>query len=825
MHYFEDFIEMLFGVGLFINALIFIPQAIRIYKEKESRDVSLITFLGFLIIQFLIVLHGFIIQDYILIGGYIFSMITCGIVVFLIFYYRNLIKPSEPDEITIEDILAQIPGHVYWKDKNGVCMGSNTNNWSDFGMKSLDEFIGKTDYDLFPQDQADMLTQNDQEVMQSGKLKVMEELLDSINGQLLLSSHKVPLRNKLGEVVGIIGISVDVTNAKREMEEKLHMLESIIAMMPGSVYWMDKKGVYLGCNDIQIKLLGLNSKNELIGKKNIDMPGFFIPEVLDPVNEKVMHSGESITKEEPAILQDGTHATFISVKSPLRNLEGEVTGLVGISIDITDRKRKEELQLENEVNKKLIQEHKMFTKLISQAVHDIKSPLSTLSTLTQIPGELAKEESRITLRNVKNKIAEIANGLLNQFKTKDVESYFTKEHRTPVLVNLVLQQLLVEKKIECNELNITFESNLEDVSGLLFVRMQPLSFQRMISNLINNSIDAFKPDKAGIISLDLELQDDKYVLIKIKDNGGGIPPEVLEQIRKNQSVTHGKEDGHGIGYTQIWDTLERNSGEMELHSELGKGTCVTLKFKLEHIPSWVCTKIKLNLDDIVVILDDDESVHSVWDRYLTKLLVSNTSQIHHFHDGVDALKFIGSLNNQDKLRILFLCDYELLAQGNNGLDLIRKSHIARSILVTSHFDDEIIINRVGSMGIKLLPKQLIPQIKIGLDVATDPLERPVDLVIFGENISKLQELRSDLISDKNVCVYTKQTHLLDSLVKSPLDIKIILEQPLEAATNTFTKLQELGYSNIYLIIPDGKSKDSVPNYFKPIYESDLSKVV
>ena len=137
-------------------------------------------------------------------------------------------------------------------------------------------------------------------------------------GCLLYSlSDKVPLKNKNNHTIGILGVSVDITNAKQEITDKLEMLENILAMVPGTLYWMDKEGYYLGCNDNQAEVIGLNSRKEILGKRNIDMPGFLISEILDPINKEVMEQGKTILLEEPAILKDGTRAIFLSSKTSI----------------------------------------------------------------------------------------------------------------------------------------------------------------------------------------------------------------------------------------------------------------------------------------------------------------------------------------------------------------------------------------------------------------------------------------------------------------------------------------------------------------------------
>ena len=83
-----SFIEFGFSIAIFANALLFVPQAVKLLKLKESRDLSLVTFFGFLIIQLFTGLHGIVRHDEILAYGMLISMLTCGWVIGLIIYYR-----------------------------------------------------------------------------------------------------------------------------------------------------------------------------------------------------------------------------------------------------------------------------------------------------------------------------------------------------------------------------------------------------------------------------------------------------------------------------------------------------------------------------------------------------------------------------------------------------------------------------------------------------------------------------------------------------------------------------------------------------------------
>ena len=85
----KHFIELMFGLCLFFNAMLFIPQIISLVKTKDSKDMSLITFAGFNIMQIFAVLHGYLDKDYVLMLGFLLSFVFCGVVTFLIVLYRK----------------------------------------------------------------------------------------------------------------------------------------------------------------------------------------------------------------------------------------------------------------------------------------------------------------------------------------------------------------------------------------------------------------------------------------------------------------------------------------------------------------------------------------------------------------------------------------------------------------------------------------------------------------------------------------------------------------------------------------------------------------
>lgn len=116
--------------------------------------------------------------------------------------------------------------------------------------------------------------------MQTKRAKTFE-ISVSINGkQITYVNHKKPLIDESGKVIGIVGIGIDITSykqiekdLKQGKKKALHektlaniYLDNILACIPEHLYWMDRNGVLLGCNDKQAQSFGVASREEVIGK-------------------------------------------------------------------------------------------------------------------------------------------------------------------------------------------------------------------------------------------------------------------------------------------------------------------------------------------------------------------------------------------------------------------------------------------------------------------------------------------------------------------------------------------------------------------------------
>ncbi|KTD25385.1 sensory box sensor histidine kinase/response regulator [Legionella lansingensis] len=132
---------------------------------------------------------------------------------------KQLNRELEEAQAYYEDILAHLPGHVYWLNKDNVYLGCNTLHATNVNLKSRKDIVGKTNYDMPWRDQAENLDELNNLIMRTGTPQSLEEAAIFNNELRTFLSQKVPLRNKDNEVIGILGISTDITELKRLQED------------------------------------------------------------------------------------------------------------------------------------------------------------------------------------------------------------------------------------------------------------------------------------------------------------------------------------------------------------------------------------------------------------------------------------------------------------------------------------------------------------------------------------------------------------------------------------------------------------------------------
>jgi PAS domain S-box-containing protein len=730
----------------------------------------------------------------------------------------------------LENVASILPMPIYWMNASGLILGCNDSALEIFGITEKNELIGKLIHELYLQEIMQYVDQFNKQVFIAERVIFSDEVIKNITtGEIkYFTAIKSPLKATKDEIIGSISILIDVTHEKRKtehLEKRVKLLEDlskIASLIPTPIYWEDVNSVIMGANKSVIDEIGLQSLQDYVGKSLYELYPRDMAEHIKKHNEEVMRTGKIMSQEEKIRDKFGNIKYYAAVKAPLRDDEGNIIGVVGASVDITKQKELENFKL---------QEQEKFTKIANQVAHDIRSPLASLlmivKSCTQIP-----ETDRIALREAALGIGDIANHLLSHYQKKESDYAIGPEESKPVLVSAILFQILAEKKYQYQKLPVKFDCHFNEDTHFVFIKVGPSSFKRMLSNLINNAVDAFD-DNPGKVNLCVE-SDQAWVRILIQDNGKGMSKEIADKIINKIAVTASKASGHGIGLTQVSETLEKNRGELSISSQPTKGTTITVQFPRIHSPSWIAEEIALGSNDIIIILDDDTSIHGAWrTRFEPILLQAPNVQLKHFQIGEEALVFIENLTANEKERVLLLTDYELLKQEFNGLHVVMKSQVKRSVLVTSHYSDPLIQEQAGKTKTKILPKQLASEIKINIHEIVackeeENIKQQADVVIVDDDKGFADALAAFAFCNKQVDRYYNPEHFLQNISKYSKETKILLDNNYQNSKlmgwNIAQQLHELGYTSLYLLSGEVFDQDNMPTYLTVIRKDDIDRI-
>jgi len=158
--------------------------------------------------------------------------------------------------------------------------------------------------------------------------------------------HAHPILDSNGNVFQIIEYSTDITDRKRAedvLRESHQIIEGIINAIPVRVFWKDKNLVYLGCNSLFAQDAGFADPKDIIGKDDYQMVWCDQAELYRNDDRQVIESGGAkLLIEEPQTTAEGKTITLLTSKIPLRSSTGEIVGVLGTYMDITQRKQAEE---------------------------------------------------------------------------------------------------------------------------------------------------------------------------------------------------------------------------------------------------------------------------------------------------------------------------------------------------------------------------------------------------------------------------------------------------------------------------------------------------
>ena len=404
---------------------------------------------------------------------------------------------------------------------------------------------------------------------------------------------------------------------KRQYEHLLKQYENllyIIRKSPNRIYWMNKDLIYQGCNDNVKDLFKLKYTDQIIGKTYSDFANILhidkaVVEAFKKDDIEVMKTARPKLNIEDLSVENGEKKYFLTSRVPLLDKHNNVDGVIGISIDITDRKLLEQA-LEKAITVK--------QEFIANMSHDLRTPITGIMGMFKDLINLAAQiESKRELENQLSgdSSAELLQTLLERVESNShlglgavegllilcneiLETVRLESHtaKMPVeafdlsaLINAVMN-LLRPTAIE-KELSLTMQIN-HNIPQYLLGSARYLS--KSLLNLISN---ALKFTEKGSITVsatlaqapkgELKKGDNINLIVKVSDTGIGIPKDKFEMIFEHFSRLSpsykGHYKGYGLGLYTVKQYIAAMNGTISVDSKLGKGTqfTITLPFTVD----------------------------------------------------------------------------------------------------------------------------------------------------------------------------------------------------------------------------------------------------
>ena len=265
---------------------------------------------------------------------------------------KRMGEALEVERKLMEALMENVPIQIYFKDAQSRFMRINQAQARLFGLSDSGHAIGKTDFDFFSQEHAQQAFEDEQEIIRTGR-SISKEEKETRRGypDRWVSTTKLPLYDKDGNIVGTFGISMDITERKQaenELKESEERFSKAFysSPVPQSII-SQESNMIMDINDADCRLFGY-SREELLGAATPKLNLWENPVDRQSAMEELQKTGRLLPREASVRIKSGAIRTLIVAVEPI--LWKGVPCFIVSMIDITERKRAEkELHLKDEL--------------------------------------------------------------------------------------------------------------------------------------------------------------------------------------------------------------------------------------------------------------------------------------------------------------------------------------------------------------------------------------------------------------------------------------------------------------------------------------------
>lgn len=651
------------------------------------------------------------------------ALIDASVLSILIFpiIYNQLFKPLKESIATNNDNEAKIkyernlfkalfdnlPDAVYVKDINYRKILANPIDLQYMGITSEAEIIGKTDAEIYNTEVSESSYADEKELFNTGVAIINKEnfFIDNNGMKHWMLNSKVPFRNNHNEIIGLVGISKEITERKKE-ETRLKLLESVILNTNDAVIITEIlntgliKYSIIFVNQSYCKMTGY-TLDEVLGKSPSILQGVKTDqEILKQVKES-MDAFEPCQFEVINYKKNGEEFWSSISLSPISDSKGVYTHWIGIKRDTTEKKLLESKYIMAKENAESANRAK--SEFLANMSHEIRTPLNSVIGFSDL---LKKTRLDETQKLYNNAVFQSANSLLDII-TEILD--FSKIEAGKLEIDISktdIQELALSitnmVSFQAHEKNLEVLLNLSnDIPR--FIWADSLRLRQILINLMANAVKFTKKGEIELKITPIKILAENKILLRfsVRDTGIGILPEnqkkIFEAFTQEDASTTRKYGGTGLGLAISKKLLQLMGSELQLFSESNVGS--TFFFDIALTAQQVKADELIDISKIkhVLIVDDNANNRILVSDMLALKKVKSVS----VESGKLALELLQVPNDFD----LVLMDFNMAEM--DGIETIRQirnrlklgPELLPIILLHSSADDEYLIEASKEFGL------------------------------------------------------------------------------------------------------------------------------
>jgi PAS domain S-box-containing protein len=397
-----------------------------------------------------------------------------------------------------------------------------------------------------------------------------------------------------GKIESIVGTNLDITEIKRTediLRESERRLRAVMDALPVAIYATDANGALTHFNQTAVEFFGFIPE---LGNDNwCKVLTLFYPDD-SPISHEQSPMCITFQKDRQligieAIVErpDKSRVNFVAHPTLLRDTSGKIIGGINMLIDITERKRLDQVLLENNIelkNAKNLAEkaNRAKSDFLSNMSHELRTPLNAILGFAQLIDSSNPPPTPSQKRSVTQILQ--AGWYLLDLINEILDLTLIESGRLPLSMEMVsLPELMRECQtmVEPQLLNRNITLNFPDFTSAFIVSADNTRLKQVLINLLSNAIKYNRPNGKVIVTCS-ECSSGR-ALITVEDTGEGLSPEQISQLFQpfnRLGKENSNEEGTGIGLVMTKRLIKLMGGKISVSSEVGQGTLFSVELSM-----------------------------------------------------------------------------------------------------------------------------------------------------------------------------------------------------------------------------------------------------